>query len=111
MRIYETMCQIRESAVFSDVIFEDLKRNTIRKVMVSITTIVGAGALSIKKLKYTPKIAQKILVVIEIITISLNWLVNKCAIAPGAISAAMTKIIPTAFKAPTIVIDNKDKRQ
>ena len=51
MRIYETMCQIRESAVFSDVIFEDLKRNTIRKVMVSITTIVGAGALSIKKLK------------------------------------------------------------
>ena len=77
----------------------------------SITTIVGAGALSIKKLKYTPEIAQKIFIMIEIITISLNWLVIKCAIAPGAISAAITKIIPTAFKAPTIVIDNKDKRQ
>ena len=77
----------------------------------SITTTVGAGALSIKKLKYTPEIAQRILVVIEIITISLNWLVIKCAIAPGAMSAAITKIIPTAFKAPTIVIDNKDKRQ
>ena len=77
----------------------------------SINTIVGAGALSIKKLKYTPEIAQRILVVIEIITISLNWLLIKCAIAPGAISAAITKIIPTAFKAPTIVIDNKDKRQ
>ena len=91
--------------------FEDLKRNTIRKVIVSITTIVGAGALSIKKLKYTPEIAQRILVVIEITIISLNWLVIKCAIAPGAIRAAITKIIPTAFKAPTIVIDNKDKRQ
>ena len=72
---------------------------------------MGAGALSIKKLKYTPEIAQKIFIMIEIITISLNWLVIKCAIAPGAISAAITKIIPTAFKAPTIVIDNKDKRQ
>ena len=111
MRIYETTFQIRESAVFSDVIFEDLKRNTIRKVIVSITTIVGAGALSIKKLKYTPEVAQKVLIMIEILTISLNWLVIKCAIAPGAISAAITKIIPTAFKAPTIVIDNKDKRQ
>ena len=109
--MYGTAFQIRESAVFSDVIFEDLKRNTTRKVNVSITTIVGAGALSIKKLKYTPEIAQRILVVIEIITISLNWLVSKCAIAPGAISAAITKIIPTAFKAPTIVIDNNDKRQ
>ena len=77
----------------------------------NITTIVGAGALSIKKLKYTPEIAQRILVVMEIIIISLNWLVIKCAIAPGAIRAAITKIIPTAFKAPTIVIDNKDKRQ
>ena len=111
MRIYENTFQIRKLAVFSDVIFEDLKRNTIRKVIVSITTIVGAGALSIKKLKYTPEIAQRILVVIEITIISLNWLVIKCAIAPGAISAAITKIIPTAFKAPTIVIDNKDKRQ
>ena len=72
---------------------------------------MGAGALSIKKLKYTPEVAQKILIMIEILTISLNWLVIKCAIAPGAISAAITKIIPTAFKAPTIVIDNKDKRQ
>ena len=111
MRIYESTCQIRESAVFSDAIFEDLKRNTNRKVIVSITTIVGAGALLIKKLKYTPEIAQRIFVVIEITIISLNWLVIKCAIAPGAISAAITKIIPTAFKAPTIVIDNKDKRQ
>ena len=72
---------------------------------------MGAGALSIKKLKYTPEIAQKIFVMIEIITISLNWLVSKCAIAPGAISAAITNIIPTAFNDPTIVIDNKDKRQ
>ena len=80
MRIYETTCQIRELAVFSDVIFDDLKRNTIRKVMVSITTIVGAGAPSIKKLKYTPEIAQRILVVIEIITISLNWLVNRLSL-------------------------------
>jgi hypothetical protein len=51
------------------------------------------------------------LIIKDIRIIFLKRLVIRYAIAPGAISDAITKIIPTAFSALTIVIDNSARRQ
>lgn len=65
--------------------------------------MVGAGALSMKKDRYTP-INE---VTTDIITASHkaweNFRVIKIAMAPGAISKEIDKIIPTDFSVATIV--------
>ena len=79
------------------------------KMIVKIKMIVGAGALSIKKLMYTPNIPENTVTPIAIGNMRLNWFVNKNAIAPGAINKPIDRIIPTAESVATIVseiIDN-----
>ena len=78
-------------------------------MIVISTIIVGAGALSMKKLKSTPSKEQEEDISKATSTIISNLSVNKSAVAPGAISIAITRIIPTAFKAPTIVSDSSDR--
>ena len=65
--------------------------------------MVGAGALSMKKDRYTP-INE---VTTDIITASHkaweNFRVIKIAMAPGAMSREMERMIPTAFSVATMV--------
>ena len=59
-----------------------------------IRIIVGAGALSIKKLKYTPKKLEINVTNNAINIIILNCFVIKNAIAPGVMRRPIDKTIP-----------------
>ena len=73
-------------------------------------TIVGAGALSIKKLRYTPKQDAPTAIRTDVKSIGPNRFVRRNAMAPGAISIAIVRMMPVAFNAPTIVRDRSPRR-
>ena len=72
--------------------------------------MVGAGALSMKKLKYTPRKALSSDIHKASNTMLWKRRVSKNAVAPGAISIAITKIIPTALSAATIANDSNESK-
>ena len=65
--------------------------------------MVGAGALSMKKERYTPRKDATTATMTAIASMALNLRVTRKAMAPGKISMAMARMMPTAFKAPTMV--------
>ena len=71
---------------------------------------MGAGALLIKKLKYTPIKLDKIVINSATCNILKNCLVIKKAIAPGAIRRPMDKIIPETESVATIVRESIARR-
>ena len=73
------------------------------KIAVSTRITVGAGALSRKKLAYTPRKPDTSVTPTAIGSISAKRFVKRNAIAPGAISNPMDKMIPTAANVATIV--------
>ena len=73
------------------------------KKLVNTNIIVGAGALSIKKLMQSPIKLEAQVTRTEINIINSNLFVNKNAIEPGAIIRPIDSIIPTADKVATIV--------
>ena len=75
------------------------------KKPVNISMIVGAGALSIKKLRKMPKKPEIMVTITAIINIFSNRLVSKNAIAPGAINRPIDRMMPTAERVATIVSD------
>ena len=68
--------------------------------------IVGAGALSMKKLRYKPPNIENIFTKTEISSIELSRFDNRKAIAPGIMNKPIAKIKPTAFKVAMIARDN-----
>ena len=76
------------------------------KTVVITSTMVGAGALSMKKLRYTPRNEAETATRTEVRSIRPKRLVSKNAMAPGAIRRAMVRMMPVAFNAPTMVKDS-----
>ena len=66
---------------------------------------VGAGALSIQKLRKIPNIIDNIVVTVASGIIRRNCFVIENAIEPGAMSKAIANIRPVAFKVATTVKD------
>ena len=79
--------------------------NAIKNRIVKTTIIVGAGALSINKLKYVPKNIDKTQIKTDTISIVENCLVSRKAIAPGAIIKPTAKIRPVAESVITTVTE------
>ena len=65
--------------------------------------MVGAGALSMKNDRYTPRNDVATDMAVASNNAWANLRVIKIAIAPGAISKEIDKIIPTDFSVATIV--------
>ena len=72
--------------------------------------MVGAGALSIKKLIYTPINDEDIDMNNENLTIWKKSFEIKYEIEPGIISNAIPKIIPVDFNEATIISDKIAKK-
>jgi hypothetical protein len=79
--------------------------NAIKNRIVKTNIIVGAGALSIKKLKYVPKNIENTQIKTDMISILENCLVSRKAIAPGAIIKPTAKIKPVAERVITTVTE------
>jgi hypothetical protein len=73
------------------------------KKAVSMRIIVGAGALSIKKLRYIPEKPDTRVTLTAINSIVLKLFVSRNAMAPGAINRPIDNIIPTADRVATMV--------
>lgn len=69
--------------------------------------MVGAGALSIWKLKYAPNTIVVRFTIHAIHSMLEKRFTNKNAIAPGAISKLIAKIRPIALSVATIVSERK----
>jgi len=65
--------------------------------------IVGAGALSRKKLIYVPNIIEKIHITVDRQSIIENLRTKRKAVAPGAITNPIAKIRPAADNIAIIV--------
>ena len=68
--------------------------------------IVGAGALSIKKLAYVPSSIDAIDTITETHSIVENLRMNKNAMAPGPISKPIARIRPAADSVATMVSES-----
>ena len=77
---------------------------------VNTSTIVGAGALSKKKLKYVPESIEIIHMMTENQSIVAKLRATRKAIAPGAISRPTAKIRPVAANVVIIVIERMVNR-
>ncbi len=80
--------------------------NTKINTPVIINMMVGAGALSRKKLIYVPNNVLAMLTPTATINMLENLRVTKNAIAPGAINNPIARIMPVAASVATIVSDN-----
>ena len=88
-----------------------LNKKIITKIIDNIKIIVGAGELSIKKLKYNPKKTEINVEKTDINCITKKFLLIKKAIEPGRIIKPIERIKPTVYKFETtikeITIKNK----
>ena len=81
----------------------DARKKARMKKAVSMRIIVGAGALSMKKLKYIPEKLDTRVTLTAINSIVLKRVVSRNAIAPGTIKRPIDNIIPTADRVATMV--------
>ena len=77
------------------------------KTNVRTKTIVGAGALSRKKLIQIPKKEDKTVTKTEVDNMQVKSRVDKKAMDPGAINKPIERMIPTDDKVATIVNEIK----